>query len=39
MYKNYALIGRDAVLFGSELPNFLTTCFLPLLLLTKETEG
>jgi len=39
MYKNYALIGHDAVLFGTEFLTFLTTCFLPLLLLKKEAEG
>jgi hypothetical protein len=39
MYKNYALIGHGAVLFGTELLAFPTTCFLPLLLLKKEAEG
>jgi len=39
MYKNCALIGHDAVLFGTELLAFPATCFLPLLLMKKEAEG
>jgi hypothetical protein len=39
MYKNYAMIRHDVVLFGTELLTFSTSYFVPLLLLKKEAEG